>query len=36
METDEHDREDDPAVLVYVTPSHAEDPGGRFGRRKGG
>ena len=27
METDEHDGEDDSAVLVNVAASHAEDPG---------
>ena len=36
MKTDEHDGEDDPAVLVNVTPPHTEDPGGRFSRREGG
>ena len=36
VEADEHDGEDDSAVLVNVTPPHTEDPVRRFGRRQGG
>ena len=36
MKTDEHDGEDDPAVLVNVAPPHTEDPGRRLSRREGG
>ena len=35
MEGDEHDGEDDPTVLVDITGSHPEDPGGRVGREGG-
>ena len=36
METDEHDGENDPAVLVDVAAPHAEDPGWWLSRREGG
>ena len=36
METDEHDGEDDPAVLVDVAAPHAEDPGWWFSRGEAG
>ena len=36
MKTDEHDGEYDSAVLVNITSSHTQDPGGRLRRRKGG
>ena len=36
METNEHDGEDHPAVLVNITSSHPQDPGGRLCGRKGG
>ena len=36
METDEHDGEDDSAVLVDVAAPHAEDPGRWLSRREGG
>ena len=32
VEGDEHDGEDYPTVLVDITGSHPEDPGGRVGR----
>ena len=36
VEGDEHDGEDDPAVLVDITGPHAEYPGGRVGWQGGG
>ena len=35
VEGDEHDGEDDPTVLVDITGSHPEDPGGRVRRESG-
>ena len=36
VEAEEHDGEDHPAVLVYVTPSHPEYSVRGFGRGEGG